>query len=99
MLLDWEDAALQRWLVEQRLQILRAALDIALERGWAWQLRMPGGMITGRGSSGLDQALLLLAQQPPLPMLREIDRHAPLPRGLRMAGQWLRRLPHPGRGG
>lgn len=99
ILLDWEDATLRRWPVEQRLQILRAALDIALERGWAWQLRMPGGMITGRGHSGLDQALLLLAQQPPLPVLREADQRAPLPWGLRSAGRWLRRLPHPGRVG
>ena len=96
ILLDWEDVTLQRWPVEQRLQILRAALDIALERGWAWQLRMPGGIVSGRGRAGLDQALLLLAQQPPLPVLRATDQHAPLPWGLRTAGQWLRRLPHSG---
>jgi hypothetical protein len=96
MLLDWESAALQRWPVEQRLQMLRAALDTALEQGWAWQLRMPAGMVTGCGRSGLEQAWLLLAQQPPLPILREADQRAPRPWGLRTAGQWLRRLPHPG---
>ena len=96
MLLDWESAALQRWPVEQRLQMLRAALDTALEQGWAWQLRMPAGMVTGCGRSGLEQAWLLLAQQPPLPILREADQRAPRPWGLRTAGQWLRRLPLPG---
>ena len=69
IVLDWEDAALRQWTVEQRLRHFRGALDTAWTQGWAWRLRMPAGVAAGRGRSGMDRALLLLAQQPPLPAI------------------------------
>ncbi|MCL5980402.1 MAG: hypothetical protein M1488_06970 [Gammaproteobacteria bacterium] len=68
IIFDWEAPALAEMEPERRLQVLRRGLDDAVAAGQAWQLRMPGGRAAGVGRVAYEAALLLLAQQPPLPV-------------------------------
>ncbi|MHB8248979.1 MAG: hypothetical protein ACYDCX_08870 [Acidithiobacillus sp.] len=68
IILDWAAPALAGMEPERRLQALRRGLDDAVALGQAWQLRMPGGRATGVGRVAYEAALLLLAQQTPLPV-------------------------------
>ena len=68
IILDWAALALAGMEPERRLQALRRGLDDAVALGQAWQLRMPGGRATGVGRVAYEAALLLLAQQTPLPV-------------------------------
>jgi len=76
LLLDWDAPIWQRFGVEPRLRAFRGLLDNACSQGRSWELRMPLAQLRGNGRFQRDAALLLLAQQTPIPIyIPDTSRH------------------------
>ncbi|MGC9127304.1 MAG: hypothetical protein ACP5GA_01065 [Acidithiobacillus sp.] len=87
-ILDWDAPALAALDREERLQVLRAGLDLAVAQGRSWSLRLPGFAMNGRGSLGQLRALEALARQRPWPEYPPAERRQGVSRWSRSAAWW-----------
>lgn len=67
LVLDFDDPLYAHLDVEPRLSLLRSILDKAVRNNEAWEMKLPGTNISGRGKINYQRAIRALALVEPLP--------------------------------